>query len=124
MKLSEIKGEHAVEVIADLIEPITNIATDEKCKGVFKTVAKHGETPAQAAIRNIKATIPLLLKTHKTDVATIIALLEDKPVDSLNIVRIIGGIIEAFNDEALLMLFKSAAPAEEAQAPQAEQPKV
>ena len=35
MKLSELKGERAVEVIADLIAPIANIVDDQKNLQLF-----------------------------------------------------------------------------------------
>ena len=40
-KLSEIKGEEALDVLAEIIEPITIIANDEEVKAGFETnVAK------------------------------------------------------------------------------------
>lgn len=36
MKLSDVKGDRTLEVIADLIEPICNIAEDENAAALFK----------------------------------------------------------------------------------------
>ena len=36
MKLSEIKGERAIEVFADLLEPVSNILSDEEVANAFR----------------------------------------------------------------------------------------
>jgi hypothetical protein len=36
MRLSEIKGEQALDVLADLLEPIQTIMADDKAKQLFK----------------------------------------------------------------------------------------
>ena len=51
MKLSELKGERAVEVIADLIAPITNIAEDQSNLQLFRGNKKDGETDRESAVR-------------------------------------------------------------------------
>ena len=53
MKLSEIQGERAIEVIADLVEPIADIAMDKGLKDVFKVKVGDGETAEEAAARTI-----------------------------------------------------------------------
>ena len=117
MKLSEIKGEQAIEVIADLIEPITNIATDKNCADTFKATKNEGESREEAAARNIKAKIPYLLKSHKKDVANIVGILEGKNPEELNILQIFKGALELLNDKALMQLFSSAVPTEAAAPP-------
>jgi hypothetical protein len=56
MKLSEIQGERAIEVIADLVEPIADIAMDKSLKDVFKVKVGDGETAEEAAARTISQT--------------------------------------------------------------------
>lgn len=113
MKLSEIKGERAIEVIADLIEPIANIAMDKNLKEIFKIEVAEGETAEEAAAKKIKAKIPYLLKEHKKDVANVLGILEDKNPEELNILQIIKGVMDFANDKALLQLFSSAVLTEE-----------
>lgn len=117
MKLSEIKGEQAIEVIADLIEPITNIATDKNCADIFNGKKKEGETREEAAARQIKEKIPYLLKSHKKDIAYIVGILEGKKPEELNILQIFKGTIELLNDKALMQLFSFAVLTEEAAPP-------
>ena len=117
MKLSEIRGDHAIEVIADLIEPIANIATDEKCAGMFKIVPKKGEDPKKAAARQLVEKVPVMLKTHKRDVVKIIATIDGKSVEEMNLFNIAFALINLVQDEALIELFTSAAQSVEQSPP-------
>ncbi len=114
MKLSEIQGEKAIEVIAELIDPITTIALDENIKNLFDIKVKEGETAEEAAIKKIKAKVPVLLKSHKKEFAQIIGALEGKNPEKLNILEITKGVMEMICDKALMQLFSSALPMEEA----------
>lgn len=113
MKLSEIQGERAIEVIADLVEPIADIAMDKGLKDVFKVKVGDGETAEEAAARTIKAKVPYMLKTHKKQIAQILGVLENVDPKSLNILQIVKGITEMLNDKALIQLFSSAVLTEE-----------
>lgn len=110
MKLSEIKGERAVEVIADLIEPIATIAGDPKCANLFKGDVKKGETVREAGMRNLKEKVPYLLRTHKKSIVSVLATINDIPADKLNLFGIAKGVLDMFNDKELIELFTSAAP--------------
>lgn len=114
MRLSEIQGERAIEVIADLIEPFSNIATDPNIKSVLQIRKKENETAEEAAIRAIKKNIPVLLKEHKKDVAQVIGILEGIDPEKLNVLEIIKGLSEMMTDKTLMQLFSSAVLTEEA----------
>ena len=105
MRLSEIQGERAIEVIADLIEPFSNIATDPNIKSVLQIRKKENETAEEAAIRAIKKNIPVLLKDHKKDVAQVIGILEGIDSEKLNILEIVKGLSEMMTDKTLMQLF-------------------
>ena len=77
-QLSEIKGERSFDILADLIEPVTNIASDKKCSELFgvKPTPK-GMTPLQFILQRAKVAIPTLMKRHKKDLVKILALLSD-----------------------------------------------
>ena len=60
MKLSEIKGEAAINVIAEIIEPATEILSDPKVK--FAARAKNIAGAASIALKNHpKAALHLLV---------------------------------------------------------------
>ena len=103
MKLGELKGERAIEVIADLIAPITNIAEDQANLQLFRTARQGDETD-----REIKEKIPNLLKTHKKDVLDILSAVNGADPDELSMLDIMKGAIELVNDPDFLSLFISA----------------
>ena len=109
MKLSEIKGERAVEVIADLIEPIANIATDKECADLFSVKPVKDEDKKVTARKHLVKKVPALLKSHKQDVIKIIATLDGKSVNDMNVFSITAALIGFVQDEALIELFTSAA---------------
>lgn len=78
MKLSEIKGDRCIDVIADLIEPVSNIASDKGVKEIFEK-ARTGKTKSarEKNLANIlKECLPTILKTHKHDLIVILATIE------------------------------------------------
>ena len=107
MKLSELKGERAVEVIADLIAPITNIATDQDNLKLFRADKREGETDREASIRDFKEKIPNLLRTHKADVLAILCAVNDCDAEKLSLMEIIKGVMDLVNDPDFLSLFFS-----------------
>lgn len=109
MKLSEIKGERSVVVIAELIDPIAEIALDPKCANLFNGDVRKGETARQASIRNLRAKVPYLLKAHSKEIALILSIINDVPVESLSVFGIARGVIDLLGDKELMELFTSAA---------------
>lgn len=108
MKLGELKGEHAVEVIAELIEPIANIAIDFPKYRLSQADKKEGESERDSVVRVFKEKVPALLKTHKSDVLTILCTINGTNPDDLSVIDIIKGVIELTNDQDFLNLFLSA----------------
>jgi len=117
MKLSELKGERAVEVIADLIAPITNIVEDQHNLQLFRAEKKDGETDREMGVRDFKEKIPNLLKTHKTDVLAILCALNGNKPEDLSMTDIIRGAVELSRDQDFLSLFLSAVNREDQKQP-------
>ena len=109
MKLSDIKGERAVEVIADLIEPIANIASDKECADLFSVKPVNGEDRNVTARKHLVKKVPALLKNHKRDIIKAIATIDGKSIDEMNLFSITAALIGLVQDEALIELFTSAA---------------
>lgn len=108
MKLGDIKGERAVEVIAELIEPIASIATDFPNFSVSQEDKKDGESDRDLVVRTFKEKVPGLLKSHKNDVLAILCSINGMNPDDLSVVDIIKGVIDLTNDSDFLSLFLSA----------------
>lgn len=113
MKLSDIKGERALDVIADIIEPIANIAEDEKAKALFKTEnVPDGEDAKKYAAKRLKKGVPALIKGHKDDILSVLAAINGKSVEeyanTFGVISLVRDVIELMTDDAFVDLFISA----------------
>ena len=113
MKLSDIKGERTLDVIADIIDPIANIAEDETASALFKREKlPQGMTANQFLIQRARKAVPALLKGHKKDIIAILAAIDgttpEEYTDSLNLVRLTKDCVELLTDDAFGTLFISA----------------
>ena len=96
-KLSEIKGEDALDVLADVLDPIMEISADEKFVAMCRGNGKKSEI------------VKHLLKTHKREVLEVMAILdgEDPQTYAPPIVKLPVMLLELFNDPDLISLFQS-----------------
>ena len=96
MKISQIKNEDALDLLADIIFPVSNIFNDMTLREKFKT-----ET---------KATIAMyILKNHKRSIIEILARLEGVKVSeyNANIVQMTESLLDIMNDKELMDFFRS-----------------
>lgn len=95
MKLSEYRNEDALDLLADLIEPVAVLMTDEKLKKMIAEdaaridVAKH------------------LLKAHNKEIIAVLARLNGAEVYDANIVDILKQVLDLINDPVLVDFFAS-----------------
>ena len=113
MKLSDIQGERVFDVIADIIDPIANIAEDEKASAMFRREKlPDGMTVKQFATQRARKALPALLKDHKTDIIAILASIEGVSAESykgaLTLVKLMQDATELLADDAFTALFISA----------------
>lgn len=113
MKLSEIKGERVFDVLADVIEPISNLASDEAMTALLKREKlPEGVTAREYAASRLKKHLPALLKSHKGDIINILAAIEGtSPAEYsgvLNFVKLIKDATDLITDNVFLELFTSA----------------
>lgn len=96
MKLSEIQGDRALDVLADLIEPVGEICSDTDIKAAF------GKDKLQA--------VKLMLKNHKSSVIAIMAALDGVPAEDyrINLFTVPVKLLEIVNDPEVVDLFTSA----------------
>ena len=113
MKLSEIKGDRTLEVIAEIIDPIANIAEDEAAAAMFKPEKLPEGMDAKTFLtKRIRKSLPTLLRNHKSDIIAILSSIEgtspEKYSSVLSLAKLIKDIIELLTDEAFAQLFISA----------------
>lgn len=101
MKIGDIKGEKALDVLADLIMPISMIAQDKELVRQIRSGDK---------INGIKT----VLKSHKAEIIEVLAILDGVTVKEyeVNLLTLPVKLMELFNDAELLKLFPSAAVSE------------
>ena len=113
MRLSDIKGDRVFDVIADIIDPIANIASDETASALFKREKlPDGMTAKAFLLERARKAVPALLKGHKGDIITVLATIEGVSADdyreSLTLAKLVQDTAELLTDEAFGELFISA----------------
>ena len=113
MRLSDVKGDRVFDVIADIIDPIANIASDETASALFKREKlPDGMTAKAFLLERARKAIPALLKVHKSDIITVLATIEGVSADdyraSLTLAKLMQDTAELLTDEAFGELFISA----------------
>lgn len=102
MRLSEIKGQEAIDALADLIKPATEIFSDKKVVELLR-----GQNKIEA--------IQVMLKTHGKAVIEMLAILDrqDPATYEPSIVTLPMKLLEFLNDPEVTELFFSQAQTEE-----------
>lgn len=113
MRLSDIQGERVFDVIADIIDPVANIAQDETASALFKREKlPEGMTAKAFLLKRARTSIPSLLKGHKGDIIAILSTIEGSPVEKykadLSLAKLMKDVTELLTDEAFGELFISA----------------
>lgn len=94
-KLSEYKDEEALDVLADLLDPMISILADSELKDAFNSS------------ENKIAVVKIAIKNHKKEVMEILATLEGIPVEEYhcNIFTLPVKCLEILNDKELVDFF-------------------
>lgn len=113
MRLSDIQGERVFDVIADIIDPIANIAEDEQASAMFRREKlPEGMTAKEFLIQRARKSLPALFKWHKGDIIAILAAIggvsEEQYKRELNPIKLMQDATELLTDEAFGVLFLSA----------------
>lgn len=97
MKLSDYKDEAALDLLAELIEPATEILMDAE-------IRKAAEGKKRSAA------VSFAIKNHKSAVLQILAAIEGVPVEDYhcNVLTLPLKLLELFNDPEMMQLFSFA----------------
>lgn len=111
MKLSEIKGERTIDVLADITAPIIAIASDEQASRIFRREkCPEGMEPSAFMLQRIREALPPLLKDHKAEIIAIMAALEgvtpEEYAESMTLASLVSSLFEMLTDEELLAFFQ------------------
>ena len=95
MKLSEIKGEKAIDAMADLLEPLSVMFADPEIQKSIKN-----EEPKLLLVKKI-------LKAHKREAIKIMAILDGEKPETyeVSLLKIPMKLLEIMNDPEIQSLF-------------------
>lgn len=96
-KLTEYQNEDALDLLADIMEPMVEIMNDQEVT-----------VPAKAG--NVLKALTMAMKNHKTAFIAVMAKLEDVPVEEYkcNVLTLPKIAIELLQDKELLAFFRDA----------------
>ena len=77
MRLSDIKGASVLDVLAEIADPVIEIAADKEAMAFFQaSPPKEGQTAEQAFAERMGKAAPALLKGHQDAVIRVLAALD------------------------------------------------
>lgn len=122
MKLSDIKGDRVLDVIADIIDPIANMAQDKDVAAMFERKAvPEGMEAREFFAERMRKGMPVLLKGHKADIIAIMAAIDgvtpEQYAESLDFPKLFGDVMELVTDNAFLDFLSSPETKKGADAP-------
>lgn len=122
MKLSDIKGDRVLDVIADVIDPIANMVQDEDVAAMFKREAvPDGMGARDFFAKRMRKGLPVLLKGHKADIIAVMAAIEGvtpgQYAASLDFPRLFTDVMELVTDDVFLNFLSSSETGKGAGAP-------
>lgn len=122
MKLSDIKGDRVLDVIADIIDPIANMVQDKDVAAMFKREAvPEGMDARDFFAKRMCKGLPVLLKGHKADIIAVMAAIEgvtpEQYAESLDFPKLFTDVMELVTDDAFLDFLSSSGTGKGADAP-------
>lgn len=122
MKLSDIKGDRVLDVIADVIDPIANMVQDKDVAAMFKREAvPDGMEARDFFAKRMCKGLPVLLKSHKADIIAVMAAIEGvtpgQYAASLDFPKLFTDVMELVTDDAFLDFLSSSGTGKGADAP-------
>lgn len=95
-KLSEIKGEEAIDVLAELLVPITDISQDEEVRAGFET--------------NVAKCVSIALKKYKKEVMEMLAVINGKSVEEtaeeIDVLSLPAYLVDVLSEPSIQSLFR------------------
>ena len=94
-KLAEVKDEEALDLLADILDPMMEICSDAEIK---KMVSEKSEK---------LLIVKYIIKNHKSAIMQILAMLDGVPVEEYhcNVLTLPATLLELFNDPEVTALF-------------------
>ena len=110
MRLSDIKGKRTMEVLAEIVEPIANIAADPEAADLFqRKTLPEGMGVKEFVIQRLRSGLPALLRRHKNDLMIIMSTLEGVDLETyaegLDLGKLLFSLADLITDEVFAAFF-------------------
>lgn len=96
MRLSEIKGEKAFEVLTELLEPLAEISADKRVTRLLTE-------------KKLMDAVKIILKEHQSSIVAILAALDgenpDGYLEKVTLVTLPARLLELMSDKEFMQLF-------------------
>lgn len=106
MKLSQIKGDRAYDVLAEIVEPIATIMFDEESRKALSGIGDKDKTKDAIKI------LPKIMKKHKPELMKVLSALDGVSVaeytKELTLAKITNDFVDLMYDEESQKLFTNA----------------
>lgn len=113
MRLSDLTTDRAAEVLCEIAPCIASITGDKALLDTLRDAIPRGATAAEicaTGARKVSEIIPVLLRDHRNDLFTLLAVLNETSAESIavqNVLVTIKQCRDLFADKDLLAFFKS-----------------
>ena len=97
-KLSEYRGEDALDILAEILTPAVNIMQDEEVVSYF-----NGDSKKLADVAT------LIVRKYKKDVLNILSIMNEEEEYNPNVFELLNDVIDILNDEVLVDFFDTQA---------------
>lgn len=103
MRLSDVKGERVLDVVAEIADPVASIMMDEDAAELFgRKPVPDGMDAKTFFLQRARKAVPKLLKGHKDDVVAVMSAIEgvsrEEYLESLTLDKLIADVFELMTD--------------------------
>lgn len=125
MRLSEVRGERVFDVIADIIDPVAEIATSKEMEKLLeRRTTPKGVDPRTYALQRVRRVVPKLIREHKGAFVAVMSAIggvtPEQYLDGLTMASLLADVSDLLTDDAFTDFFTSLAPARDVPQPPSE----
>lgn len=115
MRLSEVRGDRVFDVIADIIDPVAELATSKEMEQLLeRRETPKGVNPRTYALQRVRRLLPKLIKEHKGAFVGIMSAIDgvtpEEYLDGLTMASLFADVADLLNDDTFTDFFTSVAP--------------
>lgn len=112
MRLSDVKGERTLEVVAELVGPIASLAASKDVQELMTPKRKpKGMTAEQFMLGRIKDALPGIIRSHRSDIIAILAAVGDKTPEeyaqNMTLPSLLSDVMDLITDDAFTAFLAS-----------------